>query len=44
MRARREEILADPGFVDDVLAAGADRAREEAGKVLARIRRATGLG
>jgi tryptophanyl-tRNA synthetase len=44
MRARREEILADPGYVDDVLAAGAERAREEAGKVLARIRRATGLG
>ncbi len=43
MRARREEILADPGYVDQVLAAGALRAREEAGRVLDRIRRAVGL-
>ena len=43
MRARREEILRDPGYVDSVLAAGALRAREEAGKVLARVRRAVGL-
>ncbi len=43
MRARREEILKDPGYVDEVLAAGALRAREEAAKVLDRIRRAVGL-
>ena len=43
MRARREEIVADPRFVDQVLATGALRAREEAGKVLDRIRRAVGL-
>ena len=43
MRARRVEILADPGFVDQVLAAGALRAREEATKVLERVRRAVGL-
>jgi tryptophanyl-tRNA synthetase len=43
MRARRAEILADPGFVDQVLAAGALRAREEAGKVLDRVRRSVGL-
>ena len=43
MRARREEILADPGYVDQVLTAGAARAREEASKVLDRIRRAVGL-
>ena len=43
MRARRAEITADPGYVDQVLAAGAERAREEAGKVLARIRSAVGL-
>ena len=30
MRARREELLADPGYVDKVLADGAARAREEA--------------
>lgn len=43
MRARRIEILADPGWVDEVLAAGALRAREEAAKVLERVRRAVGL-
>ena len=43
MRARRAEILTDPGFVDQVLAAGALRAREEAGKVLSRVRSAVGL-
>ena len=43
MRARREEILADPGYVEQVLAAGAVRAREEASKVLDRVRRAVGL-
>jgi tryptophanyl-tRNA synthetase len=43
MRARRAEIEADPGFVDQVLANGAVRAREEAGKVLERVRRAVGL-
>lgn len=43
MRARRDEILADPGYVDQVLAAGALRAREEAAKVLNRVRHAVGL-
>jgi len=43
MRARRAEILAQPGYVDEVLAAGGLRAREEATKVLDRIRRAVGL-
>jgi tryptophanyl-tRNA synthetase len=43
MRARRAEIEADPGFVDQVLEDGAVRAREEAGKVLERVRRAVGL-
>lgn len=43
MRARRTEILADPGWVDEVLAAGALRAREEAAKVLERVRQAVGL-
>ena len=43
MRARRAEILADPGYVDQVLADGALRAREEAGKVLGRVRKAVGL-
>ncbi|MBK1817643.1 tryptophan--tRNA ligase [Luteolibacter yonseiensis] len=43
MRARRAEILSDPGYVDAVLAAGALRAREEAAKVLDRVRKAVGL-
>lgn len=43
MRARREQILSDPGYVDDVLARGAARAREEASRVLARVRKAVGL-
>jgi len=43
MRGRRAEILADPGYVDRVLADGALRAREEASKVLGRVRRAVGL-
>jgi len=43
MRARRTEILADPGYVDAVLAAGAELARAEASKVLDRVRRAVGL-
>lgn len=43
MRARREEIIADPGYVDAVLKRGAERAREESAKVLARVRKAVGL-
>lgn len=43
MRERRAEILADSGYVDEVLKAGALRAREEAAKVLDRVRRAVGL-
>jgi len=44
MRARREEWLAEPGAVDEVLARGAERAREAAAITLARVRRAVGLG
>ncbi|HEV7587222.1 MAG TPA: tryptophan--tRNA ligase [Longimicrobium sp.] len=43
MRARREELLARPGDVDDVLADGARRAREVAGVTMARVRKAVGL-
>lgn len=43
MRKRREELMADPGYVDGVLASGAERARAEAVKVLDRVRRAVGL-
>jgi len=44
MRERRAEIVADPAFVDDVLAAGAARANEIAAGVMERVRRAVGLG
>jgi len=43
MRKRRGEILADPGYVDDVLRNGAERAREESAKVLDRVKKAVGL-
>ena len=43
MRARREELLADPGFVDQVLATGAEKARAEASRVIDRVRKAVGL-
>jgi len=43
MRIRREELMANPDEVDAILAAGAEKAREEAGKVLSRVRKAVGL-
>jgi tryptophanyl-tRNA synthetase len=43
LRARREELLARPGYVDEVLRQGAERAREVAGGTMARVRRAVGL-
>jgi tryptophanyl-tRNA synthetase len=43
MRARRDELAADPGYVDEVLRKGAERAREEAAKTLERVRKAVGL-
>jgi tryptophanyl-tRNA synthetase len=43
MRARRAELLARPGYVDDVLADGARRAREIGGATMARVRKAIGL-
>ena len=43
MRQRREEILKDPGYIDEVLKRGAARANEEADKVMKRVRAAVGL-
>ena len=43
MRAKREELEKDPGQIDSILAAGAEKAREHATGVLDRIRKATGL-
>ena len=43
MRKRREEILAQPGYIDEVLAKGAARANAIANEVMARVRSAVGL-
>jgi tryptophanyl-tRNA synthetase len=43
MRKRREEILADKLYVDDVLVRGAKRANEIADDVMTRVRAAVGL-
>ncbi len=43
MRARRAELLAQPDYIDDVLARGAKRANEVANEVMARVRPAVGL-
>ncbi len=43
-RERRAEIIADPKYVDRVLAEGAEKARGVARKTLARVRDAVGLG
>jgi tryptophanyl-tRNA synthetase len=42
-RQRREELAADPNFVDDLLRTGASRARAKAQEVLDRARDACGL-
>lgn len=43
MRERREELLANPDYVDEVLREGAARARDVAGQTMDRVRRAVGL-
>jgi len=43
MRKRREEILNDKSYIDDVLAHGAKRANEIAKQVMKRVREAVGL-
>jgi tryptophanyl-tRNA synthetase len=43
MRKRREEILADKSYIDDVLEKGATRANEIADQVMKRVRQAVGL-
>ncbi len=43
-RARRDEIVADKGYVEKVLAEGAEKARTVARRTLARVRDAVGLG
>ncbi len=43
MRKRREEILKDKSYIDDVLSRGARRANEIANQVMDRVRKAVGL-
>ncbi|HYR07137.1 MAG TPA: hypothetical protein VEQ60_05200, partial [Longimicrobium sp.] len=43
MRTRRDEILAKPGYVDEVLAEGARRARAVAEPTMERVWKAVGL-
>jgi tryptophanyl-tRNA synthetase len=43
MRKRREEILADKSYINNVLARGATRANEVADEVMKRVRSAVGL-
>jgi len=43
MRKRREEILADKLYIDNVLVRGAKRANEIADDVMIRVRAAVGL-
>ena len=43
-RRRRAQLVVDPGLIDGVLARGAAAAREAAAPVMARVRRAVGLG
>jgi tryptophanyl-tRNA synthetase len=43
MRKRREQILAEPSYIDDVLANGAKRANAIADQVMERVRTAVGI-
>jgi len=44
MRERRQELAADPGHVEEVLAAGAARVRPIVERTMAEVRAATGIG
>jgi len=44
MRKRREEILSEPNYIDEVLTRGAKRAHAIADEVMSRVRAAVGLG
>ena len=43
MRKRREEVLADQSYIDNILETGAAGANEIAGQVMKRVREAVGL-
>lgn len=44
LRARREELAADPARLDAVLKAGAEKARENASRTMNEVRKAVGFG
>jgi len=44
LQERYREITAEPGYIDSILAAGAEKARPIAGEVLARVQQRIGLG
>jgi tryptophanyl-tRNA synthetase len=44
MRKRREELLAHPDYIDEILAGGAARARDVAEKTISRVRNSVGIG
>lgn len=43
IRERKDELEKDPGYVESILAAGAEKARATSEKVLTRVRQAVGL-
>jgi tryptophanyl-tRNA synthetase len=43
MRQRRQEILKDRGYIDQILRKGAERANAIADRVMERVRQAVGL-
>ncbi|QIB52784.1 tryptophan--tRNA ligase [Pseudomonas sp. OIL-1] len=43
-RERYQALLEDPAYIESVLQKGAERARDEAGSLMARVRQASGLG
>ena len=43
IRERRANVLAEPGYIEDVLASGTQRARERAAATLGEVRAAVGL-
>ena len=42
-RARYDELMADPGYVEEVLQQGASRARQESVELIAKVRAAVGI-
>ena len=43
MRKRREELQKDPGYIEQVLKQGAERANAVAAKTMDKVRRTVGL-